>query len=50
MIILAILLGGKLMGVLGTIITLPIAAVIIELFRDLRSGKINEYLPQKKLL
>jgi len=50
MIILAILLGGKLMGVLGTIIALPIAAVIIELFRDLRSGKINEYLPQKKLL
>jgi len=50
MIILAILLGGKLMGVLGTIIALPIAAVIIELFRDLRSGTINEYLPQKKLL
>jgi len=50
MIILAILLGSKLMGALGAIIALPIAAVIIELFRDIRSGKINEYLPQKKLL
>jgi len=50
MIILAILLGGKLMGALGAIIALPIAAILIELFRDIRSGKINNYLPQKKLL
>ncbi|NMB92092.1 MAG: AI-2E family transporter [Parcubacteria group bacterium] len=50
MIILAILLGGKLMGAVGAIIALPITAILIELFRDIKSGKIHNYLPQKKLL
>ena len=46
----AILFGGKLAGALGIVIALPLAATIIELIRDIRSGKINSYLPQKKLL
>jgi predicted PurR-regulated permease PerM len=49
-IIFAILFGGKLAGALGIIIALPLAATIIEFIRDIRSGKINSYLPQKKLL
>jgi len=49
-IIFAILFGGKLAGTLGIVIALPLAATLIEFIRDLRSGKINSYLPQKKLL
>jgi len=46
----AILFGGKLAGALGIVIALPLAATIIEFIRDIGSGKINSYLPQKKLL
>jgi predicted PurR-regulated permease PerM len=49
-IIFAVLFGGKLAGTLGIVIALPLAATLIEFIRDLRSGKINSYLPQKKLL
>lgn len=49
-IIFAILVGGKLAGALGIVIALPLAATIVEIIRDIRSGKINSYLPQKKLL
>jgi len=49
-VVFAILVGGKLAGALGIIIALPLAATIIEIIRDVRSGKINSYLPQKKLL
>jgi len=46
----AILFGGKLAGAPGIIIALPLTATLIEVIRDIRSGKINSYLPQKKLL
>jgi len=50
MIIFAILFGEKLAGTLGAIIAIPLAAAIIEFIKDIRSGRINSYLPQKKLL
>lgn len=49
-IILAVLIGGKLAGIAGIIIALPIAAAVIELIRDIQTGRIATYLPQKKLL
>lgn len=49
-IILAVLIGGKLAGVAGIIIALPLAAAAIELIRDIQTGRIAAYLPQKKLL
>jgi predicted PurR-regulated permease PerM len=49
-VVFAILVGGKLAGALGIVIALPLAATIVEFIRDIRSGKINSYLPQKKLL
>jgi len=49
-IILAVLIGGKLAGVAGIIIALPLAAAAIELMRDVQTGRITAYLPQKKLL
>jgi predicted PurR-regulated permease PerM len=49
-ILLALLIGGKLAGIAGTIIALPLAAAMIELIRDIQSGRLASYLPQKKLL
>jgi len=49
-IILAVLIGGKLAGVAGIIIALPLAAAAIGLIRDIQTGSIAAYLPQKKLL
>ena len=49
-IILAVLIGGKLAGVAGIIIALPLAAAAIGLIRDIQTGNITAYLPQKKLL
>jgi predicted PurR-regulated permease PerM len=49
-IILAVLIGGKLAGVVGIIIALPLAAAAIGLIRDIQTGHIATYLPQKKLL
>lgn len=49
-IIFAILFGSELAGGWGVIIALPLVATLIEFIQDLRSGKINTYLPQKKLL
>jgi len=49
-IIFALLVGGKLAGVAGIIIALPLAAAAIELIRDIQTGRIAAYLPQKKLL
>ena len=48
-IIFALLIGGKLAGTMGIIIALPLAAILMELIKDIRSGQINEYLSQKKL-
>jgi predicted PurR-regulated permease PerM len=49
-IILAVLIGGKLAGIAGIIIALPLAAAAIGLIRDMQTGRITDYLPQKKLL
>ncbi|MFA5722090.1 MAG: AI-2E family transporter [Candidatus Paceibacterota bacterium] len=49
-ILLALLIGGRLAGIAGAIIALPIAAAAFELLRDSRSGRLASYLPQKQLL
>lgn len=49
-IILAVLIGSKLAGVAGIIIALPLASAAVGLILDLQSGRLAEYLPQKKLL
>ena len=49
-ILLALLIGGKLAGIAGAIIALPLAAAVVELIRDIRSGRLASYLPQKQLL
>ncbi len=38
-IIIALLIGGKLAGVIGAIIALPLAATIVEVLNDLHSGR-----------
>ncbi|MDD5760498.1 MAG: AI-2E family transporter [Candidatus Pacebacteria bacterium] len=49
-IIIALLVGGKLAGFAGIIIALPLAAAMVELIRDIHSGRLSSYLPQKQLL
>lgn len=49
-IILALLVGGKLAGIAGIIIALPLAAAVVELIKDVHSGRLASYLPQKQLL
>lgn len=49
-IILSLLIGGKLAGAIGVIIILPLAATFVEFIRDLRSGRLESYLPQRRLL
>ncbi len=49
-IILALLFGGKVGGAAGIIVSLPLGAALIDFLKDLRSGQVNGYLPQKKLL
>lgn len=49
-IILAVLIGGKLAGAAGIIIALPLAAAAVELIKDINSGRITTFLPQKTLI
>ncbi len=49
-IILSLLIGGKLLGVVGVIIILPLAATFVEFIKDWRSGRLESYLPQRKLI
>lgn len=49
-IILSLLIGAKLAGVVGVIIILPLAATFVEFIRDIRSGRLESYLPQRRLL
>lgn len=49
-IIIALLVGGQLAGFAGIIIALPLAAAAVELIRDIHSGRLASYLPQKHLL
>jgi len=50
--------GGVAPAIVGTfiltlgaiIIALPLAAAVVELIRDIRSGRLASYLPQKQLL
>lgn len=49
-IMMALLLGGKLAGVAGIIIAIPIAAAAVELLKDIRTGRLASLLPQKQLL
>ncbi len=49
-IILALLIGGKLAGVIGVIIILPLAATFVEFIKDLRSGRLQSYLPQLPII
>lgn len=49
-IILSLLIGAKLAGAIGVIIVLPLAATFVEFIRDIRSGRLESYLPQRKLI
>lgn len=43
LVILALIVGGELAGFLGIILSVPMAAVIQELVRDLESGRLQEH-------
>ena len=43
LVILAILIGGQLAGLLGIILSVPLAAIIQELVKDLESGRLQEH-------
>mgnify|MGYP001251482431 FL=1 len=49
-IIISLLVGAKMAGAIGVIIILPLAATFVEFLKDLRSGKLQSYLPQRRLL
>ncbi|MGB9726644.1 MAG: AI-2E family transporter [Minisyncoccia bacterium] len=49
-IIFSLLIGGKLAGAIGVIIILPLVATFVEFLRDLRSGRLESYLPLRRLL
>ncbi|MDD3491637.1 MAG: AI-2E family transporter [Candidatus Pacebacteria bacterium] len=49
-IIIALLIGGKTAGIAGIIIAIPLAAAIVELLRDIQSGRLASFIPQKQLL
>jgi|GEM_PF-719592 len=49
-IIISLLVGAKMAGAMGVIIILPLAATFVEFLKDLRSGKFQSYLPQRRLL
>jgi len=44
LIILALIVGAELAGFLGILLSVPAAAVIQELVRDIESGKLREQL------
>ncbi|MDD3487767.1 MAG: AI-2E family transporter [Candidatus Pacebacteria bacterium] len=49
-IIIALLIGGKTAGIAGIIIAIPLAAAIVDLLRDIQSGRLASFIPQKQLL
>ncbi len=49
-IIIALIVGGKLAGAIGIIIVLPLTATFLEFIKDWRSGRLESYLPQRRLV
>jgi len=49
-VILSLLIGAKIAGAIGIIIVLPLAATFVEFLKDLRSGRLESYLPQRRLI
>ncbi|HPC31134.1 MAG TPA: AI-2E family transporter [Candidatus Paceibacterota bacterium] len=49
-IIISLLIGAKMAGAIGVVIILPLAATFVEFLKDLRSGRLQSYLPQRRLL
>lgn len=49
-IILAVIIGGILAGMLGVLLSLPLLIFLIEIIKDIKSGKLESFGPQKKLI
>ncbi len=47
MVILALIAGAKLAGFLGILLSVPVAAVLVELFNDIRYGKLPKHEEEK---
>ena len=47
-VILSIFIGGSIAGVVGIIIAVPVAAIVQELFNDIRSNTIEKHLAKKQ--
>ena len=43
LVILALIIGAKLAGFLGIILSVPMAAIVQELVKDLESGRLREH-------
>jgi predicted PurR-regulated permease PerM len=42
LVILSLIIGGKLAGFLGILLSVPVAAVFMEIFNDLQKNKFNK--------
>lgn len=49
-IILVVVIGGMLGGILGVLLALPLLILLFEIVKDIKSGKLESFNPQQKLI